>query len=32
MASESASWDGVGPVKMLLTFDPLPERREEYFH
>ena len=32
MASESASWEGVGPVKMLLTFDPLPERREEYFH
>jgi hypothetical protein len=32
MASESASWDGAGPVKMLLTFDPLPGRREEYFH
>jgi hypothetical protein len=32
MASEPASWDNIGPVKMLLTFDPLPERREEYFH
>jgi len=32
MASESASWEGAGPVKMLLTFDPLPGRREEYFH
>lgn len=21
-----------GPVKMLLTYDPLPERREAYFH
>ncbi len=20
-----------GPVKMLLTYDPLPERREAYF-
>lgn len=23
---------GNGPVKLLLTYDPLPERREGYFH
>lgn len=31
MADNMAAWGGAGPVKMLLTFDPLPERREEYF-
>jgi len=31
MTSAASPWDGTGPVKMLLTFDPLPGRREEYF-
>jgi hypothetical protein len=31
MTGDAAAWDGAGPVKMLLTFDPLPGRREEYF-
>jgi 2-keto-4-pentenoate hydratase len=31
MADDASPWDGAGPVKMLLTFDPVPGRREEYF-
>jgi len=31
MADEAFPWDGAGPVKLLLTFDPLPGRREAYF-
>jgi hypothetical protein len=31
MAGNASPWGGAGPVKMLLTFDPLPGRREEYF-
>jgi len=32
MSDEMPSPDGSRPVKLLLTFDPLPERREEYFN
>jgi len=31
MSDEMLSPDGDRPVKLLLTFDPLPELREEYF-
>jgi len=31
MADQAAPENAVGPVKLLLTFDPLPGRREEYF-
>jgi hypothetical protein len=31
MADAASACDGAGPVKMLLTFDPVPGRREEYF-
>lgn len=32
MSDELTSPNGDRPVKLLLTFDPLPEQREEYFN
>jgi hypothetical protein len=31
MADHASPDKAAGPVKLLLTFDPLPGRREEYF-